>query len=94
MSQLQPPASSAVGPPSPVSPSLPEVESSPVSVPVLEGTGEAVNSLELDWNGTGNFAAYWDGLVRDTNRRAASGVYVYQLTVNGQTQSKRMTVIR
>lgn len=65
-----------------------------VAVPVLLGTGEPVNGLELEWNGTGAYAAYWDGTVRDTHREAASGVYVYQITVNGLTASKRMTVIK
>jgi hypothetical protein len=65
-----------------------------VAVPVLLGTGEPVTGVELEWNGTGNYAAYWDGTVRDTGREAASGVYVYQITVNGFTASKRMTVIK
>lgn len=65
-----------------------------VAVPVLLGTGEPLEGVELDWNGTGSYAAYWDGTVRDTNREAASGVYVYQIAVNGMTASKRMTVIK
>ena len=65
-----------------------------VAVPVLLGTGDPVDATELEWNGTGSYAAYWDGKVRETNREAASGVYVYQITVNGITQSKRMTVIK
>lgn len=65
-----------------------------VAVPVLQGTGEPLEEVELDWNGTGRFAAYWDGMVRGTNREAASGVYVYQIRVNGFTETKRMTVIK
>jgi len=65
-----------------------------VAMPVLLGTGEPLVGVELEWNGTGNYAAYWDGTVRDTGREAASGVYVYQITVNGFTASKRMTVIK
>lgn len=65
-----------------------------VAVPVLLGTGEPLANVELEWNGTGEYAAYWDGKVRDTNREAASGVYVYQIQVNGFTESKRMTIIK
>lgn len=65
-----------------------------VAVPVLQGTGEPLDGIELPWNGTGNYAAYWDGKVRGTDREAASGVYVYQITVNGFRDTKRMTVIK
>ena len=47
-----------------------------------------------DWNGTGDYTAYWDGKVRGTDREAASGVYVYQLTVNGQRLTERMTIVK
>ena len=65
-----------------------------VAVPVLQGTGEPLNGIELAWNGTGSYAAYWDGKVRGTDREAASGVYVYQITVNGFRDTKRMTIIK
>ena len=65
-----------------------------VAVPVLQGTGEPLNGIELSWNGTGSYAAYWDGKVRGTDRDAASGVYVYQITVNGFRDTKRMTIIK
>ena len=65
-----------------------------VAVPVLKGTGEPLEGVELNWNGTGNYAAYWDGKVRGTDREAASGVYVYQITVNGFRDTKRMTIIK
>ena len=56
----------------------------PVAVPILQGSGERLEELEIDWNGTGRYEAYWDGKVMDTGREAASGVFVYQLVVNGQ----------
>jgi hypothetical protein len=62
-----------------------------VAIPVLQGTGEAVDNIQLDWNGTGQFAAAWDGTSSASGRDVASGIYVYQLSVNGRTQSKRMT---
>ncbi len=66
-----------------------------VAIPVLQGGGEPLEGLELYWNGTGRFQAYWDGKVRNTDREAASGVYVYQLEVNGRRMgSMKMTVIK
>ena len=65
-----------------------------VAVPVSSGDSRPLDGVELEWNGTGRYLAQWDGTVRGTNRRAASGVYVCQLTVNGMTDTRRMTVIR
>ena len=65
-----------------------------VAVPILQGSGEPLVNVSLGWNGTGEYAAYWDGRVVGTGREAASGVYVYQLVVNGQAQSKRMTIVK
>ncbi|MFQ5703146.1 MAG: hypothetical protein ACE5HT_03910 [Gemmatimonadales bacterium] len=63
-----------------------------VAVPVLEDSGEPLDGLKLEWNGTGRYTAHWDGRVMDTAQRAASGVYVYQLTVDGVKLTRRMTI--
>jgi hypothetical protein len=65
-----------------------------VAVPILQGSGESMENVRLDWNGTGRYTAYWDGKVRGTGSEAPSGVYVYQLVVDGQRQTARMTVIK
>jgi hypothetical protein len=65
-----------------------------VAVPVVEGSGDVLNKLPLDWNGTGNYVAYWDGKYMGTNQDAASGVYVYQLEVNGVRKTQKMTIIK
>ena len=66
-----------------------------VAIPILQGSGDQLENVELDWNGTGRFEAYWDGKVLDTGREAASGVYVYQLIVNGRAVgSMKMTIIK
>jgi len=65
-----------------------------VAVPILQGSGESLENVELPWNGTGEYTAYWDGKVRGTGRDAASGVYVYQLVVNGKPQTKKMTIVK
>jgi len=65
-----------------------------VAIPVLQGSGQPLEKLALDWNGTGNFVAYWDGKYLSSQREAASGVYVYQLEVDGQRQTRKMTIIK
>ncbi len=65
-----------------------------VAIPVLQGSGQPLEKLALDWNGTGSFVAYWDGKYLGTDREAASGVYVYQLEVDGMRQTKKMTIIK
>jgi len=67
-----------------------------VAVPILQGTGEALDDLELTCgNAAGcSFSAYWDGKVRDTGREAASGVYIYQLIVDGRRFTKKMIIMK
>ena len=66
-----------------------------VAIPVLRRTGEKFENIALDWNGIGEYEAYWDGKVLDTGREAASGVYVYQIILNGRAAgSRKMTVIK
>lgn len=67
-----------------------------VAVPILQGTGEALSDLELNC-GTGSgctFNAYWDGKVLNTDREAASGVYIYQLIVDGRRFTRKMIVMK
>ncbi len=65
-----------------------------VAIPVLQGSGQPLEKLQLEWNGTGSFVAYWDGKYLGLDREAASGVYVYQLEVDGERQTRKMTVIK
>jgi hypothetical protein len=65
-----------------------------VAVPILQGSGEKLEGVQLQWNGTGQYSAYWDGKILETDREAASGVYIYQLIVNGQAVSRKMTVVK
>src|SRR6059036_3420682 len=48
-----------------------------VAVPILQGTGEPLDNVELSCaNASGcAFSAYWDGNVSNTGQQAASGVY-------------------
>jgi len=67
-----------------------------VAVPVLQGTGEPLDKLELTCStSTGcAFTAYWDGNVANSGRQAASGVYIYQLTVDGARFTKKMVIMK
>jgi hypothetical protein len=68
-----------------------------VAVPLLQGTGEALTELELTCANASQpceFWAYWDGKVLNTDREAASGVYIYQLIVDGKRFTKKMIVMK
>lgn len=67
-----------------------------VAVPILQGSGERLEELELSCaDPTGcDFTAYWDGLVVSSGREAASGVYIYQLVVDGRRFTKKMVVMK
>lgn len=69
-----------------------------VAIPSLQASGQALENVEVECrdlrNGVCEFSAYWDGHYINTTREAASGVYVYQLMVNGQRASKRMIVMK
>ncbi|PYP49676.1 MAG: hypothetical protein DMD45_13665 [Gemmatimonadetes bacterium] len=65
-----------------------------VAIPVLRGTGKALDSLALTCPTQLGcaYSAYWDGFVANTGKPAASGVYIYQLVVDGQRVTKKMVV--
>jgi len=65
-----------------------------VAIPILQGSGEPLANVRLQFNGTGQFSAYWDGKILGTDREAASGVYVYQLIVDGHAFTKKMTIVK
>jgi hypothetical protein len=67
-----------------------------VATPILQGTGQGLDDLELTCsNPSGcSFSAYWDGKVLNTGREAASGVYIYQLIVDGRRFTKKMIIMK
>jgi hypothetical protein len=67
-----------------------------VAVPILQGTGQPLEEQELTCGSSLGcaFSAYWDGNVRNTGQQAASGVYIYQLTVDGKRFTKKMIITK
>jgi hypothetical protein len=66
-----------------------------VAVPILQGTGEPLDNVQLSCASTTScdFSAYWDGNVL-SGRQAASGVYIYQLVVDGRRFTKKMIIMK
>ena len=60
-----------------------------VAIPAVQGSGETLDGLKLP---CGDYVAYWDGKVRQTGREAASGIYIYELVVDGERSSRKMFV--
>ncbi len=65
-----------------------------VTVPVLEGEvgmGRPLQNLAVP---CGSYRAFWDGKVLSSGREAASGVYLYELVVDGQRYQKKAFVAK
>jgi len=62
-----------------------------VATPVLHGAGVPMAGVRLS---CGSYLAHWDGHVTRGRRKADSGVYVYELVVDGQRSSRKMFVAR
>ena len=67
-----------------------------IAIPVWQSSGgvaggQQINKLQL---ACGEHTAYWNGKILNTQQEAASGVYVYELGVDGQKFTKKMTVVK
>jgi hypothetical protein len=62
-----------------------------VAIPVVQGRGEPLDNIKLP---CGDYVGYWDGKVRRTGREAASGIYIYELVVDGERSAKKMFVAK
>ena len=68
-----------------------------VAIPVLQGgAGGVAGGVRLvDVMLTcGDYVAYWDGKYMGTKTEVASGVYLYELRIDGQSLVKRMLVTK
>src|SRR5690242_15885667 len=65
-----------------------------VAIPILRGTDKHLDSLALTCPTTFGcrYNAYWDGYVANTGKPAASGVYIYQLVIDGKRVTKKIVV--
>lgn len=63
-----------------------------VAIPILRGTDKPLDSLALSCpTALGcRYNAYWDGYV--AGKPAASGVYIYQLVIDGKRVTKKIVV--
>jgi len=65
-----------------------------VAIPILRGTDKPLDSLALSCPTALGcaYSAYWDGFVANTGKRAASGVYIYQLVIDGKRFTRKIVV--
>lgn len=70
-----------------------------VAIPILRGTGKALDSLALSPPAEScpttlgcKYNAYWDGYVANTGKTAGSGVYIYQLVIDGKRVTRKIVV--
>lgn len=68
-----------------------------VATPILQGPGVGLDGVELACpspvGGICSYNAYWDGKVAN-GAEAASGVYIYQLIVDGRRFTKKMIIMK
>lgn len=62
-----------------------------IATPVLFGAHVALSNVRLS---CGAYTGYWDGRTQRSTRRATTGVYVYELVVDGQRSARKMFVAR
>jgi hypothetical protein len=62
-----------------------------VATPILHGAGVPVAGVRLS---CGSYLAYWDGRMLRGRGQATSGVYVYELVIDGQRSSRKMFVAK
>ena len=68
-----------------------------VAIPVLQGgTGSVAGGVRISnlMLTCGNYVAYWNGKFMDTQKEVASGVYLYELRIDGESLVKRMLVTK
>ena len=63
-----------------------------VAIPIVQGRAEPLTNLKLECGQ--NYVAYWDGKILNTGREAASGIYIYELVVDGERTAKKMFVAK
>jgi hypothetical protein len=70
---------------------LSQLVAHPVALGHPSGDGAEVD--ELEYSQPGQYEAFWDG-TDQMGRQVASGIYLLQLTVNGQSATRKMYVLK
>jgi hypothetical protein len=68
-----------------------------VAIPVLQGgAGNVAGGVKIAnvMLTCGDYVAYWNGKFMDTKNEVASGVYLYELRIDGQSLVRRMLVTK
>lgn len=68
-------------------------ESAHVKLTIFNACGQQIKRLLERTQGAGNHSVCWDG-TDDYNKPVSSGLYIYQLNVDGITRSRKMILIR
>ena len=66
---------------------------SPVHIKIFDVTGELIKTITADVQTAGEHEIVWDG-TNDKGIRQPSGIYVYQIVTNSQTDAKKMILLR
>lgn len=68
-------------------------KASDVTLEIYDILGEKVVSLIDDYMASGVYTVGWDGL-NQSNEVVASGVYLYRLNVNGNSETRKMQLLK
>ena len=64
-----------------------------VDLKIIDILGRSVRTLIAEVKNTGTHQVTWNGL-DDAGNRVASGVYLYRLTAEGYTETRKLLLIR
>ncbi|MCP4550114.1 MAG: T9SS type A sorting domain-containing protein [bacterium] len=68
-------------------------EAGPVSIRIFDVSGRTIRNLTKREMSAGSHEVVWNG-VMNSGQRAGSGVYLYELNALGETQSRRMILVK
>ena len=66
---------------------------SSVKLNIYNVNGQLIKTLVDDNRNAGYYAVSWDG-TDNHNKQIGSGIYLYKLTINDQTETKKMTMLK
>ncbi len=66
---------------------------SQVRLEIYNLRGELIKTIVDEYKSAGEYMAVWNGNNRD-NRRVASGIYLYRLTIGNQSETRKMLLLK